>query len=261
MIMWTFNATLDHEVPCASVGRLQSEAFDGTTGPHDNLARSKDCTGVIPAFQKHYDEYLGIPEDLRLNGPNGDRYCQFCVREMNDHISDPNDKPILVRVELTFSDGTIKYLEDEAADDWSRKINAGMANAWVHGNRANIAKWKERSVEINAIEKALKNIPEHFKKPSHETIVLANQHLVSARCLVATNDIWRWAKWQEPHITPTPEGDISFEWWNSPRKLTWFINHNGSHYLESWGPNIVSEMLDSTSLSFQDRVATLKWLF
>lgn len=136
--MWTFNATLDHDVPCASVGACYQELPGGIRKPLDSAARSKDCTGIIPAGQAHYHRHAGW-EDLKEEAAY--RYCRFCVRGMNDRCA--SEGPILVRVELTYSNGVVRYLEDEAAEDWGHQANGAAVMAWAHGCEGRALPWKE----------------------------------------------------------------------------------------------------------------------
>ncbi len=132
--MWTFNSTTDHEVSCSSVGCIQKRLADGSWVPADSAARSKDCTGVIPAGQPHYLSEHQVPPA---------RWCQFCVREMNDKCGASSaNEPILVEVALAYSDGTIRFLDGEAADDWGRQCGATDMVAWAHGITREPLPWK-----------------------------------------------------------------------------------------------------------------------
>jgi len=50
--------------------------------------------------------------------------------------------------------------------------------------------------------------------------------------------------WQAPHVSATEDGEVAFEWWNGPRKLTIYVGPRRSTFLKSWGPHIVDDMVD-----------------
>ncbi len=50
--------------------------------------------------------------------------------------------------------------------------------------------------------------------------------------------------WLAPHIAPGMEGEIEVEWWHQGRTLTIYIGPNDMRYLESWGPNMDTDMAD-----------------
>lgn len=138
--MWNLDSTVDRDVPCASVSACYRELPGGIRVPCDSAARSPACTGVIPAGQPHYHRDWGSLEE----SPDTRRYCRHCVREMNDRCS-ANKGPILVRVELTYSDGSVAYLEGDAADDWDRVESGASVMAGIHGFQGKSLPWQRRS--------------------------------------------------------------------------------------------------------------------
>lgn len=139
--MWDLDSTLNRDAPCASVDACYHELPDGTRAPLDSAARSKECTGTVPAGQSHYHMHRGWagPEQ----NPDAGRYCRHCVREMNDRCH-TDEGPILVRVELTYSDGSTSYLEGDAADDWNRSTQSVAFVAGVHGCQGKALPWQRR---------------------------------------------------------------------------------------------------------------------
>lgn len=107
------------------------------------------------------------------------------------------------------------------------------------------------------IERALCSLPAGFTKPSRGTIWNADRSLTSARTLAGQLV----GRWEEPHVTPTPEGGISFEWWNDNHKLSWLFDETRSHYLRSWGADIFTEMDDGPIPDVGAAALSLRWLF
>lgn len=66
--------------------------------------------------------------------------------------------------------------------------------------------------------------------------------------------------WADPLVTASAEGDVVFEWWNGPRKLTVYVSGDSVEYVKAWGPNITEEMSDGEIRSASDRRALWSWL-
>lgn len=49
-------------------------------------------------------------------------------------------------------------------------------------------------------------------------------------------------KWLVPHVTTEGDGNIVFEWFNDPKKLSVFVDEFELSYLKVWGINIHSDM-------------------
>src|SRR5687768_3772442 len=43
------------------------------------------------------------------------------------------------------------------------------------------------------------------------------------------------ASWLPPHVTSSAEGEVVFEWWNGPKKLTVYSSGNEAAYVKVWG--------------------------
>lgn len=120
--MKKFNAKLNHDIPCAS----------SKGAPWSNIG-SPECEVTIKAGTPHY-HWESMVEDTR--------FCRSCVREQNWKYR--NTKlSILVRVELTYHDGSKRVLEDDAAHDWESEVSGMSAIAAVHGSEAPTIMWRE----------------------------------------------------------------------------------------------------------------------
>ena len=95
----------------------------------DRPGRTPECTGTIPTGQPCHS----IGADL---------ICIHCVRFING--KERGDKSILVRVELRFSDGTVRWLEGDDADDWDNACTTQGSLAFVHGQAFPRLNWQER---------------------------------------------------------------------------------------------------------------------
>ncbi len=117
------------------------------------------------------------------------------------------------------------------------RIDTRTFPAITEEERARLLALEKTSNEVNEvsneIKKAISNLPEGFESPSHLAVVEADRWLTAAPALAELAQF----KWHQPHITPTPEGGISFEWWWDKRKLTWLFEGGERLYLLSWGPD------------------------
>jgi hypothetical protein len=52
-----------------------------------------------------------------------------------------------------------------------------------------------------------------------------------------------------PHVTSSAEGEVVFEWWNDPRKLTVYCTAEDANYVKVWGPDMVTQMEDGDATS------------
>ena len=66
--------------------------------------------------------------------------------------------------------------------------------------------------------------------------------------------------WVRPHISASGDGEIAFEWWRGPRKITLYFGDQGVEFLKVWGAHIQDEM-DSGELRTADTFRALwTWL-
>ena len=50
--------------------------------------------------------------------------------------------------------------------------------------------------------------------------------------------------WIQPNVIADANGDVVFEWWHGKKKLTVYIEDESAEYVQVWGTNIHSEMLN-----------------
>lgn len=119
--MWGLNDVLDYDTACYSAEM-------------NKKLQPPECTGKIPAGQRHqrwHGASRGI-EGLDFDDPkNAVRLCVHCVRASN--WDRDKNRLLVTRVEFTYSDGTKRVLEDEAADDWTQTMAGADAIAGIHG--------------------------------------------------------------------------------------------------------------------------------
>jgi hypothetical protein len=68
------------------------------------------------------------------------------------------------------------------------------------------------------------------------------------------------APWLAPHVTSSAEGEVVFEWWNDPRKLTVYCTAEDASYVKVWGPDMVTQMEDGDATSPAARQQLWMWL-
>ena len=74
--------------------------------------------------------------------------------------------------------------------------------------------------------------------PSIETVFYANSWVTRLFSEVERSG----NRWVRPNVVTNPDGEIVFTWWHDERILTIYIDGEHAEYLESWGPNIRTEM-------------------
>jgi hypothetical protein len=116
------NAKLDHDVPCAAAKGL----------PWSRIG-SPECEVTIKAGTPHY-HWETMVEDTR--------FCRSCIREQN-WTQRGLSWPLLVKVELTYHDGSKRVLKDDAAHDWESKVSAMAVMEAVHGGEVTPFMWEE----------------------------------------------------------------------------------------------------------------------
>jgi hypothetical protein len=70
----------------------------------------------------------------------------------------------------------------------------------------------------------------------------------------------RGAPWLTPHVTSSAEGEIVFEWWIDPKKLTVYCTADDANYVKVWGPDMVTEMEDGDATAPEAREQLWAWL-
>src|SRR5207247_7480539 len=68
------------------------------------------------------------------------------------------------------------------------------------------------------------------------------------------------APWLAPHVTSSAEGEVVFERWNDPRKLTVYCTAEDANFVKVWGPDMVLQMEDGDATSPAARRQLWTWL-
>jgi hypothetical protein len=66
--------------------------------------------------------------------------------------------------------------------------------------------------------------------------------------------------WLPPHVTSSAEGEVVFEWWNDPRKLTTYCTAEEANFVKVWGPDMVTQMVDGDASTPADKLQLWEWL-
>lgn len=66
--------------------------------------------------------------------------------------------------------------------------------------------------------------------------------------------------WWTPNVTASAEGEVVFEWWAGPRKLTVYVDSEVTTYVKSWGPRIDTEMEDGCLSNDEEERRVWQWL-
>jgi hypothetical protein len=66
--------------------------------------------------------------------------------------------------------------------------------------------------------------------------------------------------WIEPQTLPDENGDVAFEWWNDGRNLIVYVSPDSIYALQTWGPDIESQMMDGEVEGSEDNKKIWLWL-
>lgn len=66
--------------------------------------------------------------------------------------------------------------------------------------------------------------------------------------------------WLTPHVVASPTGEIVFEWKHSTRLLTIYVTERSVEYVQAWGTDINTEMLDGDADNTEERRRLWSWL-
>jgi hypothetical protein len=66
--------------------------------------------------------------------------------------------------------------------------------------------------------------------------------------------------WRPPHVTASAEGEVVFEWWNEPKKLTVYVAAGEVTYVRAWGTDITAEMDEGDASTSTSRGQIWTWL-
>lgn len=67
-------------------------------------------------------------------------------------------------------------------------------------------------------------------------------------------------RWVEPHTVADENGDVAFEWWRDNRNLIVYVSPQIIDYLQVWGSDIDSEMVDGEIRGSEDNQKLWRWL-
>ena len=93
-------------------------------------------------------------------------------------------------------------------------------------------------------------------KPMSEAIANAEARLPELYRLSTIQGVWR-----EPHISASEAGEISFEWWSGPRKVTMYFGADTVEIIKVWGVNMDTEMDLQQMLTLDSFPAVWAWLY
>lgn len=66
--------------------------------------------------------------------------------------------------------------------------------------------------------------------------------------------------WIKPSVTPSPEGEVVFEWWYGEKKLTMYVGDQSIDYVQVWGTDIHAKITDGDIGSISDCRSLWVWL-
>jgi hypothetical protein len=66
--------------------------------------------------------------------------------------------------------------------------------------------------------------------------------------------------WMKPNVIADANGDVVFEWWYGKKKLTIYIEDESAEYVQVWGTDVHSEMLDGDAESISMCRSLWLWL-
>jgi hypothetical protein len=66
--------------------------------------------------------------------------------------------------------------------------------------------------------------------------------------------------WLTPHVVASSTGEIVFEWKHSTRLLTIYVTQHSVEYVQAWGTDINTEMLDGDADNTEERRRLWSWL-
>ena len=86
-----------------------------------------------------------------------------------------------------------------------------------------------------------------------------------ARAIAWVKDMYRDASatnepWSTPLVTASEDGEILFEWWRDPKRLSVYITELGAEYIKAWGPHILNEMEEGPADTSKIRRGLWQWL-
>ena len=68
------------------------------------------------------------------------------------------------------------------------------------------------------------------------------------------------SSWINPHVSASEDGDVSFEWWKGPKKMTVYVSARDTLLLRVWGLDISSQMSEGKAETIEQRQSAWTWL-
>ncbi len=90
--------------------------------------------------------------------------------------------------------------------------------------------------------------------PRLDAILYATSWISNFYTLVTDSD------WSNPNVTAGAQGEVVFEWWNGPKKLTVYVSDQNAEYVQVWGPDIYTDMADGDAKSIEVCRELWAWL-
>lgn len=66
--------------------------------------------------------------------------------------------------------------------------------------------------------------------------------------------------WENPHVSASEDGDVSFEWWQGQKKLTVYVSATTTLLLKVWGLSITNQMAEGVAETIDERQSAWSWL-
>jgi hypothetical protein len=92
--------------------------------------------------------------------------------------------------------------------------------------------------------------------PSLSTIATAQDVLLSLAAVTVRERL----PWISPHISATPFGDVTFEWWRDEKQLAIYVSGAGAEFIRTWGEGGSIEMDEADAMSKENQRQFWAWL-
>jgi len=67
-------------------------------------------------------------------------------------------------------------------------------------------------------------------------------------------------QWKDPLVNVN-EDEIVFEWWNDPKKISIYVEHESIQYIKVWGADMDNQMEDGEIRNVSQMLSLWQWLF
>lgn len=93
-------------------------------------------------------------------------------------------------------------------------------------------------------------------KPAETAVANASARLPELYRLTTVRGVWR-----EPLVGASEAGEVTFEWWSGPRKVTMYFGPQSVEVIRVWGVNINTEMEHQLMPTLDAFPAVWAWLY